>query len=287
MIIKKLAILGNRQRGKEIINLLEEFGGKNNNLCLGDSDDFIYYIGNNFNAIESKSIYDFNNEDFVLKDIDEINDMIVYKIGDYVKTVNGIVGEIIKYDWNSFDNIVAYVVGKDSIDNLFFPHQLKLIKEETIEKISTININSFHYSNEIDINLDNGYELFVENGKIKIIKKTELPKTYEECFDILNYVTIDEVRGYNDYLFEQLQMIIICRDAYWKIAGEQMGLGKPWEPHWKDDNQPKHTIVCFKNELSKSYATNKNCILSFPTREMRDTFYENFKELIETCKELL
>jgi hypothetical protein len=28
-------------------------------------------------------------------------------------------------------------------------------------------------------------------------------------------------------------------------------------------------------------------LLVFPTSEMRDAFYENFKELIEECKELL
>ena len=30
-----------------------------------------------------------------------------------------------------------------------------------------------------------------------------------------------------------------------------------------------------------------NVILTFPTEEMRDAFYENFKDLIEGCKELL
>jgi hypothetical protein len=30
-----------------------------------------------------------------------------------------------------------------------------------------------------------------------------------------------------------------------------------------------------------------NTILAFPTEEMRDEFYENFKYLIEQCKELL
>ena len=30
-----------------------------------------------------------------------------------------------------------------------------------------------------------------------------------------------------------------------------------------------------------------DCGLSFPTEEMRDAFYENFKDLIEQCKELL
>ena len=31
----------------------------------------------------------------------------------------------------------------------------------------------------------------------------------------------------------------------------------------------------------------RNTFLAFPTREMRDAFYENFKELIDTVKELL
>ena len=32
---------------------------------------------------------------------------------------------------------------------------------------------------------------------------------------------------------------------------------------------------------------NEGAILSFPTEEMRDAFYENFKEQIEVCKEFL
>ena len=28
-------------------------------------------------------------------------------------------------------------------------------------------------------------------------------------------------------------------------------------------------------------------ILTFPTKDMQDAFYENFKDLIEQCKELL
>ena len=30
-----------------------------------------------------------------------------------------------------------------------------------------------------------------------------------------------------------------------------------------------------------------DCPFAFPTEEMRDAFYENFKDLIEQCKELL
>jgi hypothetical protein len=72
-----------------------------------------------------------------------------------------------------------------------------------------------------------------------------------------------------------------------------MGLGKPWEPDWEDETQVKYMITTFNNKLEffssiHSYVVGRrNHILSFPTEEMRDTFYKNFKNLIEQCKELL
>ena len=44
------------------------------------------------------------------------------------------------------------------------------------------------------------------------------------------------------------------------------------------------------NKCNKIYLNNTAWyaeVLSFPTAEMRDVFYENFKDLIEQCKELL
>lgn len=87
------------------------------------------------------------------------------------------------------------------------------------------------------------------------------------------------VRNYYD-----LQKLLICRDAYWEIAGEQMGLGKSWEPDWKN-HEFKYCIKVLGNTLECVSEMNIQCILSFPTEEMRDAFYENFKELIEECKE--
>jgi hypothetical protein len=85
-----------------------------------------------------------------------------------------------------------------------------------------------------------------------------------------------------------LYELLICRDAYWKIAGDEMGLGKAWEPDWNDCTQHKFGLYTFKNEIRCiNLQVLKNIILTFPTEEMRDAFYENFKELIENCKELL
>ena len=41
------------------------------------------------------------------------------------------------------------------------------------------------------------------------------------------------------------------------------------------------------NIYTYEYHGSNNVLLAFPTEEMRDAFYENFKDLIEQCKELL
>ena len=140
--------------------------------------------------------------------------------------------------------------------------------------------------------LPQGYQFKDENGNVinatKIVlekKKKEYPKTYEECCRILNLNTDCSIRGYRVGLLLAFQELLICRDAYWKIAEEEIGLGKPWEPDWNDG-----CYVIFTSEdglIKKDTQFGINVILAFPTEEMRDAFYENFKELIESCKELL
>jgi hypothetical protein len=90
----------------------------------------------------------------------------------------------------------------------------------------------------------------------------------------------------NKTLLNNLNKLKICRDAYWKIAGEQMGLDKPWEPDWNDESQ-KYCIRMDRNKIVNCSSSFNNRILAFPTEEMRDVFYENFKKEIEECKELL
>ena len=139
--------------------------------------------------------------------------------------------------------------------------------------------------------LPEGYIFKDENGNVinasKIVlekKKKEYPKTFLGCCDVLNIGNLIErgVKGYKTELFDTLQKLYICRDAYWKIAGEEMGLGKPWKPDWNDKKQDKHG---FYNEIKNTIINSK--VFVFPTAKMRDVFYENFKELIEKCKELL
>lgn len=144
---------------------------------------------------------------------------------------------------------------------------------------SDFNVESCSAKNNT---IPNGFEL-QSDGYFSWINRKEYPKTYEEC---------SLINGAEDRIslsiIGKFTKLINARNAYWRIAGKEMGLGKPWEPDWKKQDKKyiinvfEDTVIYFENETY-----NRNTILSFPTAEMRDAFYENFKELIEECKEFL
>ena len=188
------------------------------------------------------------------------------------------------------------------------PEILQSNKEEILEELGdkamAPDLKGQDYSGKrFGYKIPNGYEFdCIQNNEI-IIKpiKTQYPKTYEECCKVLgckaDYFFTDfsfdncdvEISDYEDKVDDLLQIfrkLRYCRDAYWKIAVEQMGLGKPWEPNW-NTKELKYIIYYENDELWFNDEISRNTILAFPTEEMRNAFFENFKELIELCKELL
>ena len=169
-------------------------------------------------------------------------------------------------------------------------------KEETDEETKATKEQDYSI-NRCVYQIPDGYEFeCIENNEIILkLKHPVYPKTYEECCNVLGttydypdirMVTIDECSIYTDFI-----TLIRCRNAYWKIAGEQMKLGKSWEPDY-DSGVNKYGIIYMNKVVQKSNPTTNwerhlNKVLDFPTEEMRDAFYENFKDLIEKCKELL
>lgn len=162
----------------------------------------------------------------------------------------------------------------------------------------------------IKLDIPKGYEYIGINftdGKLLLKKKSiEYPKTYEKCCEVLGieaelwfvYEDIDgnhinpacisnyRMRGLD--LYHNLETLIICRDAYWKIAGEQMGLKNSLKPEYVPlEDNTYFTIQTFNGKIDKSATSHRNAILAFPTAEMRDAFHDNFKSLIELCKDLL
>ena len=143
---------------------------------------------------------------------------------------------------------------------------------------------------KLEYEIIDGYEFDkVENNKI-ILKpiKSKYPTTYEECYDEgnteLHFIYVD--KDERD-LYESFIQLIRCRNAYWKIAGEKMGLDKPWEPDWTNLDQLKYCIWLDVGEFITMINVRGQHILAFPTEEMRDAFFKNFKKEIEQCKDLL
>ena len=144
------------------------------------------------------------------------------------------------------------------------------------------------------IEIPKDYILKDENGNVinatKIAwekKKKEYPKTYDECCEVLGYEPDeDEINCYQGHLIESFVKLLICRDAYWKIAGEEMGLGKPWEPDW-NETSIKYCLERDFDAIDKNVSNHKGRTFAFPTVEMRYAFKENFDPDIEICKELL
>ncbi len=60
-----------------------------------------------------------------------------------------------------------------------------------------------------------------------------------------------------------------------------------WKPDYNNYNEVKFTIITAENEISKGERYTVNSSMSFPTEEMRDEFFDCFKDLLEQAKSLL
>ena len=165
-------------------------------------------------------------------------------------------------------------------------------EEETTNKSKKVAWFTFwdnDFADKVELDLSNR-ELIQEGGKWFVVKKKKgYPKTYAGCCDTL-YRNSKHDECYEACLqghpMQTFARLLICRDAYWKIAGDEMGLGKPWEPSDSDYITGRYCIFVHQGNIICSTPA-EDCPLTFPTEEMRDAFYENFKELIEAVKELL
>ena len=306
---KKLAIRGHSTRGKEVIELLEMMGGKNIEGYIGIDGDEFYTIEDG-QIIQS---YDWN--DCLILSLEEFLKKYPFKTGDKVMDGYGGTLTIKSMSWSAdcqtmvydFEDSAIVLAAEDmkfaddnklsgTVDNSAETKSctisLKAI-EDSIDsvqfiqsgKIVAVRFNTQNYENEVELQLDD-YEVVVRDGKTYAVrKKPAYPTTYEECRAMLNY-NIGSMSGYKASLLASLQDLLICRDAYWKIAGEEMGLGKSWEPDWST-SEPKYVLACTCNGTEKQWETTYCKTLAFPTEEMRDVFFENFKDLIECCKALL
>ena len=154
---------------------------------------------------------------------------------------------------------------------------------------------------EIEIEVPGGYKAMYdkETQKVEIVK-VELPKTWEEfCKNNpvefkessiyegkVNRVFIEGKRGKEHKAllpnektaeaFLALMQLVQLRDCY----------RQGWTPDWKDEKN-KFSIEIIDGEITTYWDNRRSRILSFQSMEVRDEFWNNFKDLIEQAKELI
>ena len=311
---KKLAIKGHPTRGKEVIELLEMMGGVNADLHKGNFPDewkSAYYIYGD-NTIQFGRDELLLKLNFVILTLEKFLEKYPFKVDDIVIDIaDRCTGVVCEMKWDEDVSDMKYrVTFGNGIDFGWFTNDtidfyLNKDNKEMNGNIETNHskVNGLKRGDEYPIMegvecnecikyyFPDGYE-FVDTDDTGVYLKPIKPKyptTYEECCDKTNFkggfkellLSDDEYSLYISFI-----KLKRCRDAYWKIVGEEIGLGKPWEPNWTTfEGMP--AIFRFRYNIVCDYVKHQHCLLVFPTKEIRNTFYENFKDLIEQCKELL
>ena len=314
-----LAIKGHPTRGGEVIQLLEMLGGKSNGNIKGYNDDLYYYIAKDGLIYGSGIEYEELACNYTIFTLEEFLEKFPYKVGDEVIAyAEGCLTKFTIQDirWNYELNKVEYKICSSWLDASLI---MKLYKEEimeerdekTVKHVFNANVISFDIAqkDKYELDLQGKFEVVLREGKYYVERiKPQYPKDYEGCCKVLGirsdwHLTLEldtpathdlSVTKEFDYVakLESLRKLLICRDAYWKLAGEQMGLANPWEPDYSEEDYEqgcpiKYVIYYTGTHIRKERKCTPSYVLSFPTKEMLVSFYENFKDLINDCKELL
>lgn len=298
----QLAIKGNKTSGWLVISLLKMMGGKDNIIPCDGTGDFCYFIDGD-GIIKYQTIWNKDKAEFKQYTYGEFVENFPYKIGDRVRyfiydvAAKSSVEEtsvVMGMKWHK--DTVIYTL--DNGDTLTANNLSPVAEQPSVDKAKAPSLEGQDYSEgQCGYKIPEGFEFDkVENGEIILkSKKKELPKTYGECCEVLGFsregdivysgqwIYGSEYLGRNLKALRSFSKLLICRDAYWKLADD-------WKPGWNGyngDSGLKYCIFQHGAALILGDTISRGCILMFPTKEMRDTFYENFKDLINECKELL
>ena len=300
----KLAIKGHTTRSKEVIEILEMLGGKNVAACTGINTNKAYVLANyGSNDIIDYVDLDSSEYNLCLFTLEEYFEKFPYKVGDKV-LLEGVVKIIKQVCWNNTENEVIYKLETNvrgfSEEYYVYPYDLRPYKEETVEDNLILNQLIEYFNNTPRDVIEKEWNECGMHNEIgpaikeyfEHISKPKYPKTFEECHELMVQWKKYDCNPNPELILCEAPIhdfckLIVARNIYWKIAGEQLGLGKPWEPDWSNSIEIKYCITTIEHTIEYFESRTVNIILAFPTEEIRDTFCENFKALINEVKKLL
>lgn len=289
---KYIVFKGSKKYGKEITLLFQMMNFYP--LFTEASDENKYYAlceDGVVRVYDNTNLLPYNMTSYVFFTYETFQNTYPFIVGEKVKFDDypNLIGVIIDMEWNYDSGDISYRVNNNDISGWFMIDELiKINDEKTMTKVSKsktghIFIDNDTYEDVVKINIGKDREIkYINNVPYIVKKQPNYPTTYKDCRAIFDNYKSD----YKAPLLNSLQKLLVCRDAYWQIAGEEMGLGKPWMYDMSKD-EFVYAITYQYGEIEKNEVRYKNHILVFPTKEMRDAFYVNFKKEIEQCKELL
>ena len=204
--MKKVFIRGNKERGSEVIKMLEDLGGVNSLYCAGARETLLYYI---------------------TKD-----NQILYA------TLESELGIIIQ----------------ECFEELYLPEPTKELPNSWKEWVEQNSKVADEYFIADDCMIER-----INSERRTFNSDDNLLATEEDAEAILALIKLKRLR-----------------DTY----------RQGWIPDWAIDDA-KHCIERFKGDFKATISYHTDCFLAFQSEEIRDKFYVNFKDLIETAKEFI
>ena len=153
----------------------------------------------------------------------------------------------------------------------------------------------------ITFNIPNGYVIDKENSTdtnivLKLAESTRV-RTYEEYCEKME----DKESYYFDgwsirhSQFDSRPIVgefdnkedAIAFAAYSKLLKFRKNWIGEWKPNWANNSQKKYVICNYAGIVAKDLLFSTGHCLSFPTPEMRDEFFDCFKDYLEQAKDLI
>ena len=169
------------------------------------------------------------------------------------------------------DNILYYINTYNNIDHALLESKVGILIQEYFKELHLPEPNK---------ELPNTWEEWVEQNK----------KIYSEYYmaaDSEVYNIKEGERNINsdsNLLSKEKDAKAIL--ALIKLKRLRDTYRQDWIPNWETTDD-KYSIEYFKDNLKTRSIHHSNKFLTFQTSEIRDKFYTNFKDLIETAKEFI
>lgn len=144
-------------------------------------------------------------------------------------------------------------------------------------------------------NIQSLVKLALDNFSKEELESIDFPKSWEDLKEVkgyyinrsseIDFVSNGIITKWNRNLFPKestaravlaLAQLLQLREVF----------VKDWVNDWNDDNI-KYVIKTSGNTVNRYSIYKDNSMLSFPTKELRDKFFDMYKDLLEEAKELL